>query len=238
MFIVLIRAAILYAVIIFAIRMMGKRQLGELQPTELVITILISNIASLPIEDSSVPMVLGIAPILVLVGFEICVSFTSLKNRKFRRFLSGSPVIVIRAGEIDENALRELRYSIDDLMESLRAQSVFDVTHVNYAIVETTGNISILLKDGEQAVTPNNMKMKIEDKNPPIVIVSDGELLKSAMSRYEISDEWLNLILCKNNIKLNEVFLLTCDDKLNYHIVAKEAKVTGEKAIETCDYHW
>ncbi len=224
MFIVLIRSAILYALIIFSIRLMGKRQLGELQPTELVITILISNIASLPIEDSTVPMVLGVVPILVLVGFEICISFTSLKNRKFRRFLSGRPVIVIREGKIDENALRELRYSIDDLMESLRAQSVFDITQVNYAVVETTGNISILLKDNQQAITPLTLNLKVDDTNPPIVIISDGELLSNAMNRYNIPMEWLDIILIKNKIKLEKVFLFTCDDKLNYYLVPKTSK--------------
>ena len=111
--IVLIRAVLLYLLIIFCMRLMGKRQLGELQPSELVITILISNIASLPIEDNSIPMIMGIVPIVVLSGFELITSNISLKSKKFRTLVSGKPVIIVRNGEIDQKAMKDLRFSID-----------------------------------------------------------------------------------------------------------------------------
>ena len=125
--IVFIRAILLYLLIIFCLRLMGKRQLGELQPSELVITILISNIASLPIEDNSIPMIMGMVPIVVLVGFELIISGISLHSRRFRTLVSGKPVVLIQNGQIDQSAMKQLRFSIDDLMETLRGKSVFDL---------------------------------------------------------------------------------------------------------------
>ena len=118
--IVFIRAILLYLLIIFCLRLMGKRQLGELQPSELVITILISNIASLPIEDNSIPMIMGVVPIVVLVGFELIISSISLRSKRFRTLVSGKPMIIVRNGQIDQSAMKKLRFSIDDLMETLR----------------------------------------------------------------------------------------------------------------------
>ena len=115
MLVVFLRAAFLYVLVTFSLRLMGKRQLGELQPTELVITILISNIASLPIEDANIPMVLGAIPVLVLVAFELVVSNISLQSKGFRSMVSGKPVIVIQNGQLDQRKLRKLRFSIDDL---------------------------------------------------------------------------------------------------------------------------
>ena len=120
MFIVFFRAIILYIIIIFSMRFMGKRQLGELQPSELVVTILMSNIATLPIEDINIPMIMGVVPIFTLVCLDVGMSYMSLISRKFRRIISGSPKIIISDGEIDQQQMKKLRFTIDDLMESLR----------------------------------------------------------------------------------------------------------------------
>jgi uncharacterized membrane protein YcaP (DUF421 family) len=221
LFIVLIRAILLYVLIIFSLRLMGKRQLGELQPTELVITILISNIASLPIEDISIPMVTGAIPILILVAFELFVSNISLKSRGFRKFISGSPIFVIRDGEIDQKALHELRFSIDDLMESLRAQNIFDIRDVHYAVVETTGTVSILQKYEAQTVTPQMLQLTGEDSTPPLVIISDGKTVPEAMIQYQISEQWLNQILKKEKQSIKNIFLMTANQKKQYYIVPK-----------------
>lgn len=219
---VLFRAVLLYILVIFALRLMGKRQLGELQPTELVITILISNIASLPIEDPSIPMTMGAIPILVLVGFELFVSNISLKSRKFRKFISGNPIVVIQEGKIDQAALHDLRFSIDDLMESLREQGIFNVKDVQFAIVETTGKVSALQKFEAQTITPKMLNMSGKDESPPIVIVSDGKVIQDALDHYNISSKWFNNTLKKNKLSPSDIFLMTIDKDMQYYIVPKE----------------
>ncbi len=143
----LIRAVILYILVIFSVRLMGKRQLGELQPSELVITILVSNIATLPLEDTDIPLIIGITPILALVCFEVLMSWVILRFPAMRKIISGKPKIVVRGGKPDDHALRELRLSMDDLKAALRSKDVFDFTDVKYAIIETNGSISVLKEE-------------------------------------------------------------------------------------------
>ena len=133
MLVVFIRTLILYAIVVVGMRLMGKRQLGELQPSELVITILISNIATLPIEDTSVPLLSGAVPILTLMCFEVILSYIAMRSLRLRTFICGTPRIVIREGHIDQQELKTLRYSVDDLMEQLRANGIFDVQEVDLA---------------------------------------------------------------------------------------------------------
>ena len=153
MSVILIRSLILYVLVIFAVRLMGKRQLGELQPSELVITILVSNIATLPIEDVNIPVLVGITPIFAMVCFEVTVSWLCLRFPTVRRFISGSPKIVIRGGRIDRQAMADLRFSVDDLMMALRGSEVFDLAEVQYAIVETTGSMSVMRKPSADTPT-------------------------------------------------------------------------------------
>ncbi len=222
MLVVFFRAIFLYALVMVALRLMGKRQLGELQPAELCITILISNIASLPIEDTSIPMVLGMIPVLVLVAFEIIVSNISLQSKRFRSLLSGKPVIVIHGGSIDQKALRKLRFSIDDLMESLRQDGIFDIRDVEYAIVETNGKVSILPKFEAQNVTPKMLELTGESASPPVVVVSDGRLMKPTLQSYGLEEDWVLGILSKRKQKLSDVFLMTADKQKQFYIVPKE----------------
>ena len=138
MAIVLIRAVVLYIVITFSLRLMGKRQLGELQPSELVVTILISNIAAIPVEDSSMPMIMGIVPILTLVSLDVIVSAVMLKSSKFRKLMIGSPRIIVSEGRILQKEMKKLRYTVDDLTAAMREQQIFDLGEVQYAIVDDT----------------------------------------------------------------------------------------------------
>ncbi|MEG2814477.1 MAG: DUF421 domain-containing protein, partial [Oscillospiraceae bacterium] len=206
----------------FSLRLMGKRQLGELQPSELVVTILISNIASLPIENTEIPMILGAVPVLALVFFELIVSNVSLQSKFFRGFISGKPIIVIRNGEINQNQLRKLRFSIDDLMESLRQNAIFDVRDVDYAIVETTGKVSILQKFEAQNVTAKMMKINGQDVTPPAVIISDGQLVLSALNACNLDEKWVNETLKLNEVTIKKVFLMTATNKKDYYIVKSQ----------------
>lgn len=208
MLIVFIRGIILYALVIFAVRLMGKRQLGELAPSELVITILISNIATLAMEDVSVPLITGTVPILTLVSLDVLSGYVCLKSRKIRHMISGRPKVIISDGVIDQKMLRSLRYTVDDLMSALRTQSIFDISQVQYAVVETTGAVSAYLKPEFQPMTPSAVKSPGQSSDPPKTVISDGDFIGPAgkLSRDEILKE-----LKRKHLEPGDVFLCTVD---------------------------
>ncbi|MDD3192407.1 MAG: DUF421 domain-containing protein [Oscillospiraceae bacterium] len=220
-----LRTMILYIVIIIAVRIMGKRQIGELSPTELVITILISNIATLPIEDTNIPLTAGLVSIFTLVACEVLVSGLILKSPKMRRMISGSPRVLIRDGVIDQQQLAALRLSIDDLTAQLRGQGCFDINQVAFAVVETTGKLNIFQKFGSQQPTNQGLHVK-EPKNadaPPTVVISDGQISDAALQFCQKDKGWLGNLLQEKQCPLEEVFLMTCDRSGNYKLIKKEA---------------
>jgi uncharacterized membrane protein YcaP (DUF421 family) len=222
MTIILIRTLILYFVVVFSVRLMGKRQLGELQPSELVITILVSNIATLSLEDVEIPLLHGILPILVLVCFEVLISQLSLRNARIRRLISGSPKAIIRSGVIDQQMMRELRFSVDDLMTSLRTNGVFDISEVQYAVVETNGTVSVCQCPAQQPARRGDLCTVPDAPDPPEVIVADGELRSDALTSAGLSQDWLHSVLRERRLHLHDVFLLTADRSGQYHLTAKE----------------
>lgn len=228
MAIVLIRAVILYILITFSLRLMGKRQLGELQPSELVVTILISNIAAIPVEDSSVPMIMGIVPILTLVCLDVIMSGIMLKSASIRKLMIGSPRIIISEGDIMQNEMKRLRYTVDDLVEAMRDQQIFDITQIQYAIVETTGKINFLLKKDYQPAEKQDMNAGGSTNNPPSVIIRDGIVDRQQLRLLDLGDDWLTKILRENNVGEKGVFLMTSDNNGSYTIVKKDQqKRTG-----------
>ena len=222
MLIVFFRAVILYALIIIAVRLMGKRQIGELQPSELVVTILMSNIATLPIEDISIPMIMGIVPIFTFVSLDVFMSQLSIKSRRLRRLFSGEPRIVISDGRIDQQALRDLRYTVDDLLESLRGCSVFELSEVQLAVVETTGKISVMKKQQSDTPTRDDLKIKAECADPSLLVISDGEILDAELSLIGRDRKWLEKITSAAGVKPSEVFILTADRSGRYQLIKKE----------------
>ena len=225
--IVLFRAILLYVVVIISVRLMGKRQLGDLQPSEMVTTILIGNIAAIPIEDTSLPMTAGVIPIITLAAFEVLVSQASLHFRGLRMLISGRPRVIIREGVIDQKAMRGIRFTLDDLMENLRGQGIFDVQDVWHCVVETNGKVNVLQRFPAKNLTPEDMQIKGSDTLPPVVIISDGELLTEAMRFYNIPREWVEKILTLKKKKVSEIFLMTVDGNRNYLMVDKEGKQAG-----------
>ena len=222
MIISLIRAIILYTLIIFAIRLMGKRQIGELQPGELAITILISNIAVLPIENIDVPLILGAVPILTLVCFELLLSVLSMKSSKLRTILSGKPIFVIENGKINQKAINSLRFTIDDLTEGLRSCEVFDISEVAYAIVETNGTMSVVKKFQSQNVTAKMLKLENQQTTIPMVIISDGKIVEDNLKEMGLTNKWLFNKLKEENLKANNIFIMTADKTKNTFIALKE----------------
>ncbi|WP_294411780.1 DUF421 domain-containing protein [uncultured Ruminococcus sp.] len=222
MCVILIRSVILYVLVIFAVRLMGKRQLGELQPSELVITILVSNIATLPIEDVNIPIIVGVTPILSLVCFEVMVSWINLRLPKLRRLISGSPKIIIRNGCIERDIMRELRFSVDDLLMALRSKDIFDIGEVQYAIVETTGSVSVMKKQPLDTPTRKDMKIAAECYDPPVLIISDGKFIPQAMESVKLSKAAVEMLLSANKMVVNDVFIMTADSSGSCFIADKQ----------------
>jgi uncharacterized membrane protein YcaP (DUF421 family) len=226
MTIVLIRSLILYFVAIFSVRLMGKRQIGELQPAELVVTILVSNIATLSLENIEIPLLHGILAILALVCYEVLVSWGSLKSVRLRRWISGSPKIIIREGRIDQEMLHALRFSVDDLMTSLRMGGVFFLRDVQFAIVETNGSVSVYQKSAAQPATRQDVNSVQPAIDPPQVIVADGQLREKALHAIGQYRKWVEAVLRASDMTMPEVFLLTADSACHYDIVRLEKKGT------------
>lgn len=209
MSVVFIRAVILYVLLIFTVRLMGKRQIGELQPSELAITILISNIATLPVEDTGIPLLTGIIPIVTLAGLDVIMSWLGIKSRTLRRFTCGKPVIIISEGKLDQKKMQSIRFTVDDLAASLRSQGIFDISEVQLAVVETTGTLSVYQKYSARNVTNGDMELKGKNENPPEVVVADGQLVPEAMGRLGITPKWIEAALKKENAAIKDVFLMT-----------------------------
>ena len=211
MLIIMIRTVILYTVIITMMRLMGKKQLGELQPSELVTTILISNIATLSIEDPTIPMLVGIVPVFMIVCIDVIMSAAMLRFPKLRTAVTGHPKVVISEGVIDQQTLADLRYTIDDVLEAMREQGIFDVSEVRYAIVETTGKIHFY-------------KMTDGQTDPPTIVIKDGEPVKSGMNTAGLDERALKDRLTQNGTELKKVFLLTVAKDGTLNIIGKDEK--------------
>ena len=177
MFVTLIRTIVLYILAIFSIRIMGKRQIGELQPSDLVVTLLISQIISIPIQDTDIPLINTLIPIFLLVGFEILSSIFNMKSIKFRSFMQGHPVVIINDGNLNQKLLKELRFTMDDLLEALRQKDIFDISQVQYAIVETNGQISVLLKAENDTVTRDDLNLSPQPQGFKCPVVIDGKVV-------------------------------------------------------------
>lgn len=195
MLVPLIRTLILYFLIIGAVRLMGKRQVGEMQPTELVITILVSAVVSVPMQDIDIPLTHGIVPVMTLISAEVLISAVSLRSRGFRQFLTGKPVPVIVHGRIDQEAMRKLRISLDDLCEDLRLAGVFDLRQVAFAQIETNGKMSILQNTIDLPLTAKQAGLKPEPEQPFFTVISDGVLCADGLEQAGKDRAWLDKVL-------------------------------------------
>lgn len=221
---IIIRTLILYTVLTLGIRLMGKRQIGDMQPNELVVTLVISEIAAIPLQDSNQPVLNGICSIFVLVVLEISLSALAMKNMAVRRLMSGQSVIIIENGKIVQSAMKKVRMTILDLVELLRSQDVFDINDVAFAVLEVNGDLSVLLKAHKQTLTPKDIDMTPKPATLPLPIISDGKVLKETCQAFDISNKELTLYLERERIKMNDVFLMTIDKDKKYEIIRKSDK--------------
>lgn len=217
MAVTLIRAVILYIMVIFMIRLMGKRQIGELQPSELAVTILVSEIASIPMQDNSIPILNSVIALFVLVAFEIVSSALSLKSHKVRSYIQGHPVIVIRNGVIDYKALKKLRMTVNDLVSALRQKDVFDFSQVSYAIFETNGKISVLLKPEYRNSTAADVEKYPKDKGMPFAVICDGEMLEDVVKDAGYNTAQIQKMVLSNKVPSEKILIMCVDsDGVSY----------------------
>lgn len=218
---IIFRAAVMYFFLIIGIRLMGKRQIGEMQPSELVVTLLISEMAAIPLQDISQPVLLGITAIATLVFLEIALSLISLRFPRLHRAVSGSPRIIIKNGVINQKELKNLRITISDFVELLRDRDVFDISEVAYAVIETSGSLNILLKSSSQPATRGDLGKK-DIARLFLPVISDGVFMPDAIAELGISKRDIETILKTNKSTAGEIFLLSADRDLNYTIIKKE----------------
>lgn len=222
MTILIIRTLILVVVVMAAVRLMGKRTIGELQASEFVVTLLISDLAAVPMQETGIPLLAGIIPIAILVSSEIIISSLIMKSPKLCRLVNGSPVIVIRNGEIDQGALRKLRMTNEDLFENLRKNGIFRVSTVKYAIVETDGVLSVLQYSSELPVTNAGAGVAAEEEDSEFLVVSDGNINEASMSLAGVNEKKIKKAIKAQKLQLDEVFIMTATPKGELNIIRRE----------------
>ncbi len=206
-----LRSLIVYSIVLFAVRIMGKRQIGDMQPFELVVTLIIADLACIPISDSTIPIVFGIVPLFTLVILHYVFTVLNRKSIFFRKLLNGRPIIVIDRDGINYNALKKLNMTLNDLTEGLRTAQCFNLNDVAFAIVETNGNISVLLKSSAQPVNNENMGIKGTD-SLNIILINDGKLLYDNLEYLGLQENNITKILEEENIKaIKDVLILSTD---------------------------
>ena len=217
-----LKTTILYFFLTFIVRIMGKRQIGQLQPGELVVTIMISELAVLPLEDENIELWKAIVPVVSLALLEIAVSFIALKSIKLRALLQGNSVTVIRNGQPDVKQMRKLRYSTDDLLEALRQKDVFNIEDVQYAVAETDGSLSVSLKPEKRNATVSDVGAKPDDSGFPRVIISDGRTLCAQIRKSVLTEKDVEKYLKTRKTDIKDVLIMTVDDRGNITLVTKK----------------
>lgn len=218
------RTAILYVLLIVGLRLTGKRQIGELEPIELVLTMLLSDLASVPMQDFGIPLVNGVIPIVTLLAMSMLLSCVSLRNVRFRTLICGKPAIIIRNGKLQQDAMRHNRLTLDELFEELRTQGVTDISDVKYAVLETGGQLSVLLCTAAQPATPYQLGLTYEDDVfLPTVIINDGRLLRGNLRQTGHDEAWLQAQLSENGVDApSQVFLLSIDERGKIICIVKD----------------
>lgn len=204
-----IRTIILYLVLIAVIRGMGKRQVGEMEPAEFVVTMLVANLAAIPMQDGGIPLASGLVPILTVLGVELVLSWATLRSVALRRILCGKPVILVENGRILQDRLRQTRITLDELIGHLRQKDVLDLQSVQYAILETNGTLSVFPYPKDMPASASNAGIPVQSQNLPVTLVEDGRLMPENMTRAGVDAAWVLEALGSRNAQLQDTFLLS-----------------------------
>ena len=217
------RTVILYLVLTLSIRLMGKRQIGQMEASEFVVTMLVANLASIPMQDSSIPLYSGLTPILVVLGLELVLSGVILYSVRVRKFFCGKPVILIDNGKILRENLRKTRVTLDELMGHLRQKEVLDVTAVQYAILETDGNLSVFPYPKERPASAKEAGVRVKRQYLPVCIIEDGWISSQNLEISGKNLKWLEKTLKNYGSTPEETLLLTVDEGDHVVWIGKEA---------------
>ena len=214
-----IRTIILYLILIAVIRIMGKRQIGQMEPSEFVVTMLVANLASIPMQDGAIPLFSGLVPILTVLGVELVLSALAMKNLRLRKLLCGKPVILIENGNVMQKNLKKTRITLDELIGHLREKDVLDLRSVQYAILETDGNLSVFPYPDEKPASAKEAGIQVRKQSLPIILVSDGVLMDKNLAKANKDAAWVQRKLQEQQATLEETWLLTVDgeDKMVFY---------------------
>ncbi|MDD3346238.1 DUF421 domain-containing protein [Oscillibacter sp.] len=218
------RTVILYFLIMIGLRVMGKRQIGELEPSELVLTMMISDLATVPMQDFGIPLLAGVIPILTLLALSMLLSQISLHNLRFRSLVCGTPTVLIRRGKLEQSAMQKNRYTLDELLEELRGQGFSGIEDVKYAVLENSGQLSVFPWTACQPPTAQQLGLRLEDDvTLPVILINDGRVLRKNLIACGRDDAWLQNQLRHHALSSpEEVFLLTLDEQDAVFCVKKE----------------
>ncbi len=220
-----IRTVILYFILMVGLRLMGKRQIGELEPSELVLTLIISDLAAVPMQDFGIPLVNGVFPIMTLLCLSMLLSFFSMKSIRFRGLICGHPTVIIREGKILQQNMARNRFTVDELYEQLRSQGYSDLKSVKYAILETSGQVSVLPYAKDGPVTARSMGLQVpDDVTLPVLLINDGHVMAQNLAASGYDCNWLNRQLRDRRLTSpRQVFLMTVDEAGTVVCVTREA---------------
>ena len=225
MAIITIRTLIVFLCIYLSLRLMGKRQLGELEPSELVVAVLISDLAAHPLQDIGIPLINGLIPVAILLSCELIISWLNMKSSRFRSLCFGTPSVLLRNGKIMEKELKKNRFTLDELCEELRSRGVTDLSSVRYAVLETDGTLSVLLRASEQPVTPSQLGINVSDGGLPVTLISDGKPARKNLRFLGKDEAWLHRELSLRGISSpDQVLYMTVDDLDRIYLIPREER--------------
>ena len=219
-----VRVSIIYILVLVVMRIMGKREISQMQPFELVIAIMIADLASVPMSDTGIPIFNGIIPILALLLFQLIISIINLKNIRLRQIICGKPQILIYRGKIDEKALKKEKITINELQERLRQNNIFTLGDVEYAILETSGEISVIQKPEKRNTIPEDFNITPEYEGIPYDLIIDGRIMYDNLKKIGKNEIWLKKQVDKFKIKPENALIVTFDGKEQIFCQEKERK--------------
>jgi len=224
MLLIIIRTLILYIAVVIVMRIMGKQEIGQLQPFELVVALMIADLAAIPMQNTGIPLLSGIIPIIILMVAQVALSYISIKSLKARGVICGKPSVVVANGKLVEQELRYLRYNVNDLLEQLRSKNYPNLSDVEFAIVETNGQLSVIPKSQKRALQPEDLQINTQYEGMPLSLIIDGQLNEQNLRRVNLTREWLRTELLKFGIDdFKKVFFASLDvaGKLFYQLKNK-----------------
>lgn len=217
-----VRTLVLYLALIFAVRLMGKRQIGQMEPAEFVVTMLVANLAAIPMQDGAIPLYSGLVPILTVLAMELVLSGLTMHSIRLRRLLCGKPVILIDNGTLIQQNLRRTRVTLDELMGHLREKDVLDIRQVQYAILETDGKLSVFPYPKERPANAKDAGITVSQRTLPVTVIADGCLLREDLARAGKDEQWLAAVLGQQGASVADTLLLSVDGKDRIFWLGKE----------------